>query len=223
MPACATTLLTDPELTRLPRNQSEGHLPRIALVTGRSSPMECVLRKIGIADTEFTNDAGSGRVHVYVGGAGDPAFAGTSQIGRLVRPSPMPTSKLFADPTRLALYDSVVLACEGSVATVAKDALSGQLRAYADHGGRLFLEHLESFWISRGLPPWPSTAVWSSSVLPNPPSTSGRRPSRHRVSQRLDARFVAGQPGCFDDSGQLSITAPEHSVDGPAAADPRSG
>ncbi len=212
--ACANTTLTDPELTRLPRNQSEGHLPRIAVATGRSSPIECLLRSVGIADTEFTNDAGNGRVHVYVGGAGDPALAGTTQLvaGPVFSDA---YTKLFADPTRLALYDFVVLACEGSALTLQKSPYVANMRGYADHGGRLFLEHLGSSWISRGLPPWPSTAAWSASVLPNPPSP---------LAGNLTVDFPRGvmlsmwlESVGASTNGQLSITTPEHSVNGPAA------
>jgi hypothetical protein len=213
--ACANTPLTDPELTRLPRNQSEGHLPRIAVVTGHSSPIECVLRRIGIADTEFTDDAGNGRVHVYVGGAGDPASAGTSQsvAGPAFSDAYL---ALFAAPTRLALYDFVVLACEGSTLALQKTPYLANMRDYADHGGRLFLEHLGSFWISHGLPPWPSTAAWSSSVLLGPSSLVATLGDGFPRGQML-ASWLENLGASTN--GQLSIISAEHSVDGPSVAE----
>jgi len=39
--ACAETAITDREITRLPRNQSEGHLPQMAVTTGHSDAVEC--------------------------------------------------------------------------------------------------------------------------------------------------------------------------------------
>ena len=62
--SCVDNKLTDVNLTRLPRTQAEGHMPRIAVTTGGSDAVECFLREIGIAD--------SGVHHRRRQGAGEP-------------------------------------------------------------------------------------------------------------------------------------------------------
>ena len=89
---CKDNPLTDKNQTRLPRTSAEGHIPRIAVTTGGSDALECLLRRIGIADTEFTTDAGAGRVHLYAGGDGTNSFmAGGTLRARRRRCGPAAT------------------------------------------------------------------------------------------------------------------------------------
>lgn len=52
VPPCTETRLDD-EVTRLPRSRAEGDLPLVAVTTGASDALECLLRNVGIADSEF--------------------------------------------------------------------------------------------------------------------------------------------------------------------------
>src|SRR6185312_1871446 len=56
--ACQENAL-DPDLTRLPRNKNEGHIPLMAFATGSVDALECVLRKIGVDQSEFTAPTGT--------------------------------------------------------------------------------------------------------------------------------------------------------------------
>ena len=86
--ACTDLALTDVNETRLPRNQSEGDIPLIAIATGGADSMECLPRRMGIDDSEFTTDSGKGRIHL---------FAGRSRGGRYgrTRQAPYVSTKAF--------------------------------------------------------------------------------------------------------------------------------
>jgi hypothetical protein len=141
--ACADTAI-DAELTRLPRNQSEGHLPHIAISTGLDS-VECALQTMGVDPVEFTPSTGTGRIHLYQGTTTSGATAGTGTAA---------ASTLWASTALLGQYDMVIDACQGAPPTDKPEASLQNLNAYAAAGGRVYLSHYENF------------AIW-------PPSTSG--------------------------------------------------
>ncbi len=137
--ACGDTVL-DAGLTRLPKNKGEGNLPKIAMVRGGSDALECLIRKLGVDDAEFTTDSQNGRVHLYYI-AGGTATSGTSQMaagGALAT-----SSALFSDLAKMKTYDLIMMACPGSGSVIGKSPLAEHLnvRAYADQGGRVFGSH----------------------------------------------------------------------------------
>jgi hypothetical protein len=51
--------------TRLPRTQSEGNIPQTAIATGSLDAIECMMYRIGVSQTEFTDELHTGRIHIY--------------------------------------------------------------------------------------------------------------------------------------------------------------
>ena len=146
----------------------------MALTTGHADALECLLRKIGVSDSEFTVDTGPGRVHMYYGGdlsgpagAGAGANAFTPALGGGAFSS---AKTLWSNPAQLMKYDMLLLSCEGSQYASAKMPYVANIKAYADAGGRMFTDHLHFYWLNHGPAPWPMTAsyIGVGSDLPNP-------------------------------------------------------
>jgi hypothetical protein len=49
----------------LPSTKAEGDIPLTAISTGAVDGLECVFRKMGVADSEFTDGTGNGRIRLY--------------------------------------------------------------------------------------------------------------------------------------------------------------
>ena len=147
---CTETKLVDPELTRLPRKQSEGDLPRIALTTGGCDSLGCMLPKVGIDPSEIglEADGPSKALHVFNGnaqgtGAGGPGAANSARA-------------LWNDAAKLKAYDLVILSCEceeareGSafgLAGASKGPAAFQaMTDYLTAGGRIFTTDYMYTW-----------------------------------------------------------------------------
>lgn len=137
----------DRDLTRLPKNKSEGHIPQIAIATGGCDQLECLLRKMGVDDAEFTAPAQNGRIHVYQG-----------MSGGTVTGSPMATT-LWSSATQLAKYDMVLNGCECQANVPPRESLQ-RMAEYTAGGGRWLATHYQYTWIANGPFPLPWTATF---------------------------------------------------------------
>ena len=72
-------------LTRLPRTQSEGNIPLTAIGTGGLDAIECMLYRIGVSSTMFTDENSGGRIHIFDdGGATLPSPAANHDVSYLL-------------------------------------------------------------------------------------------------------------------------------------------
>jgi hypothetical protein len=152
---CANTVLT-PDQTRMPRNHTEGDIPRIAMVTGNVDALECVLRKMGIDDQEFTAPGvpDAGRVQIYVADDGKGNLGASDATG-----TAPPESTLTSSPATLGQYDMVLFACVG--AQVNQNAADQQnVIEYANDGGRIYATHYSYVWLDDDAP-FSTTADWA--------------------------------------------------------------
>lgn len=178
--ACADNALTDPELTRLPRKQSEGTMPRMAVTSGQADSMPCFLRRIGVADEEFTTSQGAGHVHVFASCDAAPAVgAFAASLGSAIFPA---AGDLYQSYDALLQYDAVLLGCDDGLCPEQYALYADNIQRYADSGGRLFLNHRQAAWLERGPMAWRG---WVS-----PTQTPGVAPEP--LTAQVDVNFPKG-------------------------------
>jgi len=140
---------------RLPRSHAEGNLPLTAISTGNVDALECLLRKIGVVDTEFSNPGGPARIHFYRNNGAMYDTATPSQAA------------LVGNPAVFDSYDQVLFPCEGSQ-TIETPAQLTNFINYTSKGGRVFTTHFSYTWLyqNAGLA---TAGEWQVS-LANPPN-----------------------------------------------------
>ena len=205
-----------PQLSRLPRNQSEGDIPKMAIATGSVDALECVLRKIGIDDAEFTQPSGAGRIHMYLGGGSAGASRGTGTPNE---------STLWGSQTTLNQYDMLLFPCQGNEYYSNRSALGNwpgmwdRLQAYTAAGGRIFATHYSYVWLhgkvsganwNPGPGPWEGVATWNVDQS-SPADQNGL----------IDTSFPKGQAfaqwlvnvGASTTLGQMPVKVVRHDAD----------
>jgi hypothetical protein len=202
---CVDNPIADANLTRLPKNKSEGDIPKIALTTGGADPLECLLRKIGLDDAEFTNPDGAGRVNLFAGVDGATQYNGT--LGGASFPD---STSLWGNLESLMKYDIVLLACEGGQYESTKGGGSMQAMVdYTSKGGRVFASHWHNVWLENGPGDFPNTADFVDE------SDLGD------FTALIDTSFPKGQAlsdwlvyvGASQKAGEIDIVDTQHTVD----------
>jgi hypothetical protein len=164
---CTTTMVGAADTT-LPKSMTDMtpntisvNMPKIAITTGAADSLECLIRKMGVADTEITIGGGAGHIQLYAGN-------GVSQMdGGGTIPDSQP---FWSDAANMKKFDAVILSCEGAQNPNTKpQAAMDAMKAYADFGGRVFASHWHNIWIEGSTTGggnqkpavWPTIATWN--------------------------------------------------------------
>jgi len=215
------------EQTRLPRNmqdatqQNVGHvnIPHFAIATGQVDAIECVLRQIGVSDSEFTLPSGTGRIHMYRdngGTMGCKKFR-TGSTKRCASTSSSdviqaPLSELFAvqdGVPKLNQYDVAIFDCRGSEKYYGAtyDAI---LHDWANAGGRLFASHYSYTYLYEN-DDFADTATWGGPQKGNGDVTTGIIDKSFARGQAFNTWL--GHVGAWSPSdGFIEITDPREYV-----------
>jgi hypothetical protein len=140
---------------RLPKNgTTDGNLPDIAISTGKSDSLECLLARIGVDEAEYMPGAGAaGHIHIFFGNGANTA-----------NPAPASYQSLWDQTTDLMRNDVTLLSCEGEETQDGNAPLQPadqqNLLNYANAGGRVFASHFHYAWFNVG--PWTALnlATW---------------------------------------------------------------
>ena len=201
----ATAACTDTAFsTRMPRNQGEGDIPHFAVATGSQDEVECVLRKVGIDDAEFTNPLSTGRIHLY----GDTGTKG----GAIIDANTPVQATLMSNLSAMNTYDVLMLPCEGGQYAQPAAELSNLVQ-YANAGGRVYASHFSYVWMYQN-PPFDKVVNWhvNQAVLPDGNGTVNASFSgADTLSTWLQTVGASTTPG------QILLTTNKHDLDGVVA------
>ena len=142
--SCTDTAVPASE-SRFPKNRTEGDIPKIAVSTGSADALECLIRKIGVDDSEIGTAGEPQRIHLYA----DPGSGGGQGANKFADGRNFADSKtLWGTVDALKAYDIAIFSCEGAQHAETKSQSDmDAVKAYADFGGRVFLSHWHNIWI----------------------------------------------------------------------------
>jgi hypothetical protein len=138
----ASSKIAAPAVLRLPKNRTEGDIPKIAIATGGADSLECLLSRIGVDKAEYGAGAGgAGRIHIYQG-----TNRGATN-GANTQPAAPNATTLWDTKADLMQFDLTLLTCEGAET----EGMNQQaLYDYTQAGGRVFASHFHYAWFNKG-------------------------------------------------------------------------
>jgi hypothetical protein len=170
--ACQNNVVSDPDLTRLPRNRQEGDLPRIAVTTGTCDNLLCLLPKLGVDPAEW-GIAGEGKPLTFYRAYEKAALFGPDyEVQYDAHLAQMTAaSNLWGNLAELSQYDMVMLSCEcdehlENKGPAAYDAVT----RYMAMGGRVYSSDFQYVWYKYSPDPnLRATAVINAQATPLTP------------------------------------------------------
>jgi hypothetical protein len=174
--ACQDNPITDANLTRLPRNRTEGDMPKVAITTGNCDQLGCLLPKLGIDPAEF-GVAGDDKAIIYynaVSAVGGVFGAPGGTVATFGPPNMRPSTDLWDSEAELSKYDVTLLSCECSENLKNKSmAAFTAMTNYLAKGGRVFGSHFSYVWLDHSTDPDLLAAIGFKTVkgLGKPPMT----------------------------------------------------
>ncbi len=218
---CGANTVPAATVLSMPQNHSQGDLPRIAFVTGTLDPVECVLQKIGVDQSEFTDPGGGGYMNFFLAtGDGPGARIDTATPSQ---PALFATTGGPMNGPVINNYDMVVMECEGYEAQqpVAQEQA---LAAYAGNGGRVFASDFQYTWFFESSPPagwmpaFSGVANWGGnhSGSPNTATAAIDQPPGNPVGLAFEQWLVNAQVAGAG-SGSVTIDPAFHNLAGVTA------
>jgi hypothetical protein len=185
----------------------DDNMPDIAVSTGSADTLECLMRRIGLPDSEYVAGGGNGgHVHVFAGGraggGGGPGGPGGFGVGRPEMPgmtgAPVSYQNLWDSQAHLMPYDILLLSCEGGETYNANPPV---LEQYLNAGGRVFASHFHYAWFSgplssMGMNSYSAPADWGTNLAAWTPGAMGPNQVNGQIVQTLNGSsnpFPVGQ------------------------------
>ncbi len=204
--ACQPNSLTDDQI-RLPKNQGEGDIPKIALVMGGAESLECWLLKVGIDPNEmqaYSAMADTSRVQLFFETLYGPGIGLTVRGGGF---APSPDAALWSPSGPLNEFSAVVMSCNGGGVISEGSAPRQRMFDYVNAGGRLFLDHWHGLtWLENSSAPYNwdqnDVATWNGGDVQPPPMHGhvlDTSPAQQKMHDWLGAH--AASPFIYSASG----------------------
>jgi hypothetical protein len=192
--ACQNTALPA-NFAVMPQNQSQGDIPKIAIATGSADPVECVLMKMGMSQSEFTDSSGTGRINIFGGG-------GAAGSGLTIDAGTPTQASLMGVPTTLNSYDLLMLPCEGGDYVKPAQELANLVN-FANAGGRVYTSHYSYSWMWQN-PPFNLVANWTGATVTDPPNGDAAVNTSFAAGQTLSTWLQ--EVGASSSPGQMALS-----------------